>query len=360
MGKGCKFVVLVVVICMLVTLLPAVSGEEYEASEKVGSELLELMEVTYDDLISGNFVDSGETYSCIIWIQDVEIEKAVEAGIEAAEMTREEDSTWALADYSYTTYETEGLTYVDVELDETASDEYVQTYIEAERETAVEMYSTNNSTFVAENFMARDMSVTYVSKYSPCVFADLSVTKIAELVQQDGVKRIGRCDSGAVELGTSDLQVALDEMQEAVEMVRADEAAEVYDVTGSGVKIGQVEAYCPNVSSVNVNSEYDLTSSHATTVYTIMNMVAPDATYYATGLLKENEMGATKTRMVEQIEWLLDQGVNIINMSATTSEVEWLDSYTELTRWVDHIAYNHDVHFVQASGNNMDFTNEYD
>ena len=95
-------------------------------------------------------------------------------------------------DYPYTTYEADGLTYVDVEFDETESDEYVQTYIEAERETAAEMYSASNSSFVAENFMARDMSVTYVSKYSPCVFADLSVTKIAELIQKDEVTRIGK------------------------------------------------------------------------------------------------------------------------------------------------------------------------
>ena len=290
----------------------------------------------------------------------MEIEEAVEAGIDEAEMTRENYSTWSLYDYPYTTYEADGLTYVDVELDETESDEYVQTYIETEREVATEMYSSNNSSFVAENFMARDMSVTYVSRYSPCIFADLSLTKIAELISQEEVEYIGRCDDGAVDLGSSTLQVPTDEMQDAIEVIRADEATDVYNVTGEGVKIGQIEYYCPNVSSVTVHSEYNLTNNHATTVYTIMNMVAPDAAYYSTGLIKENEATIHKSRFAEQIEWLLDQGVNVINMSATTSEVKWLDSYTDFTRWVDHIAYNHDVHFVQASGNNMQNANEYD
>ncbi|MBQ8625393.1 MAG: hypothetical protein IJ419_04380, partial [Agathobacter sp.] len=112
MGTKRKLVAILVVICMLATMFPSVPITEYEASEKIGSELLELMNVTYDDLTSGNFVDSGETYSCIIWIEDVEIEEAVEAGIDAAEMTREDYSTWSMYDYPYTTYEADGLTYV--------------------------------------------------------------------------------------------------------------------------------------------------------------------------------------------------------------------------------------------------------
>lgn len=79
MHKRCKLIALVVVICMMITMMPAISMDEYKASEKVGSELLELMNVTYDDLTTGNYVDSGEIYSCIIWLQDVEIEEAVEA-----------------------------------------------------------------------------------------------------------------------------------------------------------------------------------------------------------------------------------------------------------------------------------------
>ena len=95
MRKRCKLVALLVVICMVATLLPIVPAEEYEASEKVSAELLELLDVTYEDLTAGNYIDSGETYSCIIWIQDVDVEEAVEAGIDAAEMTRDDYSVWS-------------------------------------------------------------------------------------------------------------------------------------------------------------------------------------------------------------------------------------------------------------------------
>ncbi|MBO5096881.1 MAG: S8/S53 family peptidase [Agathobacter sp.] len=353
MGKKKHVIAMLLAICLALSMMPLNQVEEYDASEKVGSELLELLGVTYEELIMGDFLDSGETYSCIIWLQDVEIEEAVETGIDAAERTREDYSVWSRYDYPYITYKAEGLTYVDVELDEAESDEYVQTYIEAEREAARELYGSSNNSFVAENFMARDTSVTYVSQYSPCVFANLSVSKIVELIGKDEVKYIGNCYGGITELGTTELQIPLTELQESVEVVRADEATDVYNVTGSGVKIGQMELYCPNVSNVNKHGEYCVTSEHATTVYEIMHTVAPDATYYATGLLGENEIGVPKSRLAEQIEWLLSQGVNIINMSATTSEQLWLDRYTDFTRWIDHIAYNHDVHFVQASGNNM-------
>lgn len=353
-------VAMLMVISILVTMLPTASREEYEASEKVGSDLLKLMNVTYEDLTSGNFEDTGDVYSCIIWISDVEIEKAVEAGIDVAEMTREKHSAWSIYDYPYTTYELDGLTYVDVFFDANETNEYVQTYIETEREVAAEMYVEKNNSFVAENFMARDMSVTYVSRYSPCVFADLSISKVAELIEQDMVVSIGLCGGRMVDLGNSNLLVSRTEIQEAVKLIRGDDATADFNVTGSGVKIGQIEPFCPNISTVNVNTEYNLTSNHATTVYTIMNMVAPDATYYATGVLKENELAISKTRFCEQIEWLLDQGVNIINMSAGFDYVNYLNLYTDFTRWLDHIAYNHDVHFIQASGNNMQNADEYD
>ncbi|MBQ8626553.1 MAG: S8 family serine peptidase [Agathobacter sp.] len=361
MGRKRKLVAILVVICMFATMLPSVPITEYEASEKVGSELMELMNITYEDLTSGNYLDSGETYSCIIWIEDVEIEEAVEAGIDAAEMTRDDYSTWSMYDYPYTTYEADGLTYVDVEFDETESDEYVQTYIEAEREAAVEMYSASNSSFVAENFMARDMSVTYVSKYSPCIFADLSVTKIAELIKQSDVVCIEYWDDGEIvsEGGYRELSDA--EIKEHIEVIRSDEATDIYGATGEGIKIGQIEPGCSaydavistdKYDNVLVQGEYDY---HADNVYKIMSMVAPDAMYYGVGMY-DSSTSAIPGNFYERVEWLLDQGVNIINMSAGYVGESVVNQYTARARWVDHIAYNHDVHFVISSGNTMHLT----
>ena len=372
MDKKKRVITVLLVICLAVTMMPMNQVEEYKASEKVGSELLEVLGVTYEELTTGEFVDAGEAYSCIIWLQDVEIEEAVEAGIDAAEMTREGYSIWSMYDYPYTTYEAEGLTYVDVEFDETETDEYIQTYIEAERESAAEVYNANNSSFVAENFMARDMSVTYVSQYSPCVFADLNITKISELIKCSDVVTIGYINSDAKykadSASTTDATLNLEEIEESMEIVAVDRAKEIYDVTGAGVKIGLVDVACPNVSSVEVNPSGCNTlklgkddrgvvtmveTSHPDNVYLILSTIASGATYYATGEYDGNTTDSNITSYFEQVEWLLSQGVNIINMSSGYMEENGSDlsTYDEYARWTDHIAYNHDVHFVKSAGN---------
>lgn len=361
--KRMRLVAMLIVMCMLITLLPAGKAERYEASEKVGAELLELLDITYEDLASSNFVDDGETYPCIIWIQEVEIEEAVKAGIDAAEKTKEGYSVWSRYDYPYTTYEADGLTYVEVNLDEESDDEYVQTYIEAEREAAAELYSANNSSFVAENFMARDMSVTYVSRYSPCIFADLSISKIAELIQQEEVVSIELCEEEELKLEdttselesseTSNYEITEYCIREVMQIIDVDEAVNRYGVTGSGVKIGQIELECPDEASVIKNPSYNNTqiegeeSTHADNVHRIMSTVAPEATYYASGAYSSNT-ATVQGSFYERVEWLLSQGVNIINYSAGANVY---NQYTARARWVDHIAYNHDVHFVMSSGN---------
>lgn len=377
MGKMKKVIGMILVICLTLTMIPMIQAEKYEAAEKVGSELLDVLGVTYEELLAGNFVDMGESYSCMIWLYDVDVEEAVEAGIDAAERTRENYSVWRFYDYPYTTYDEKGLTYVDVELSEEESNEYVQTYIEAEREVASELYAANNNSFVAENFMARDMSVTYVSQYSPCVFADLTVTKIAELIESDDVVSIEYVDND-VELETTDdsdtdATISLSSIEDAMEVIAADQAIETYNVTGAGVKIGQIEPVCPNDSSVIVNPNgcntlqkkkndetglYEMKeTSHPDNVYLIMSTIAPDATYYATGAYNSNSVTATSATFYERVEWLLAQGVNIINMSAGYYNDDILNKYDEMSRWVDHIAYNHDVHFVKSAGNYNSETN---
>ena len=365
MGKKRKLVVLLIVICIMTTMLPSTSLEEYEASEKVGSELLGMLDVSYEELRSGDFVDSGEKYSCIIWIEDVEIEEAVEAGIDAAEMIRENYSVSSSYDYPYTSYDSEGLTYVAVELDDEENDEYVQAYIETERAAAVELYTESNNSFVAENFMARDMSVTYVSQYSPCIFAELSITKIAELTLENEVMFIDCVsgndtagqDIGGIQDVSSGMEPTLEmsEIEKAMEIATIDLAIKNYNVTGDGIKIGQLESTCPDSDDVYKNPNYNNTeiagtaTAHADDVYLIMSTVAPDATYYATGRYTDNDIeDTTDESFFEQIEWLLGQGVNIINVSYGFRDY---NSYDARSKWIDHIAYNHDVHFVMAAGN---------
>ncbi len=90
-----KRTISVILICTLVlsVVIPIfveVSADDVEnSSPKVSDELLEIMEISYDDLLADNYTDNGMSYSCIIWIEDIDMESAVIAEIDAAEMTRD-------------------------------------------------------------------------------------------------------------------------------------------------------------------------------------------------------------------------------------------------------------------------------
>ena len=56
------------------------------------------------------------------------------------------------------------------------------------------------------------------------------------------------------------------------------------------------------------------------------------------------------------IDWLVSQGVNVINMSAGFPGCY---GYDDLCAYVDHLAVEHDVHFVGTPGNNDDTDPNY-
>jgi hypothetical protein len=75
--------------------------------------------------------------------------------------------------------------------------------------------------------------------------------------------------------------------------------------------------------------------------------IVPDATLICVAV---GSTDATTVRLYEAIEDLLSENVHVINMSAGFSN-STSGSYTDIDRWVDHIAHNHSVHFVVAAGN---------
>lgn len=330
---------LLIFVLAFVSVIPTFASDDVVAPQKVSDELLGKIGVSNEALFSGDFEDNGDSYSCIIWIEDIDIEEAVTAGIDAAEKTRNTDTRRA----TYEVNELNGYKMVDVSLAEDENEAYVDAYIESERARASEMYTENNGKFVAECFKRRDVSLNYVSKYSPCVFADLSISAISELMKRSDVswigcweKREGEDDAVAKDYFTT---AELENLKKHIQIICADQAKANYGVSGAGVKIGQIESGCPIDADV-VKINYIGTTPHANRVYTIMKTVASNAKYYATPI--GNNFQAS-------VEALLKQGVNIINMSATCGGN--LNTYGEMERWIDHIAYNHDVHFIKSAGN---------
>lgn len=79
--------------------------------------------------------------------------------------------------------------------------------------------------------------------------------------------------------------------------------------------------------------------------------MAPDAELYASSIFKYNpNTDEYDPYYLEQTEWLLSNGVNVINVSYTFGEDGYC-TYGAYAKWLDHIAVNHYVTFVQSAGN---------
>lgn len=244
-------------------------------------------------------------------------------------------------EYPYDIYETEQFKDIIVDLPDTENNAYVQTYIEGKREYAQRLYTDNNNVIASDISKEEGAILKYVSSFSPCVFCDLTISAIYELLFNDRVVRIGLYEDEEDVADTVFDSNDMTALSSILSIIRVDEAKNIYGVDGSGIKIGQIEPCCPNSSNVTKNSSASTTDDHATNVFTIMHSIANGAVYYASGY--------NSSTFVSNVEWLLTKGVNIINMSAgATTDY---NTYTERARWVDHIAYNHDVHFVKSAGN---------
>ena len=303
-----KILSCVLMVAMLMPMMAAASSADGASQDmKVSEELMDKLGVSQNELKSGDYQLSDNKISCIIWIEDIDMEVPVKAGIEAAERTKPvslRNMTQPNEAAAYEVMNINGYKLVDVNLEDSADDTYVQAYIATERSVAANMYSQKNASFVEDCLEEQDTAVNYVSNYSPCVFADLSIDEIAELNENENVCRIGYWDDSpcAVE-ASSDAFTAAERanLNTHINIIRANTARTTYGVTGDGVRIGQIE---PGVSqdAIKINSN-DSTDSHADRVYTVMHTVAPDAVYYAI---------SSGSGFYSGIESLISNGVNII------------------------------------------------
>ena len=199
----------------------------------------------------------------------------------------------------------------------------------------------------------------FYSQYAPMISAELTSAEIKTLARDGRVESI--CYNPKVTLE--------DEGNVSIPSIGANYVRDTLGYTGSGVKIGMFETGVPDSSEScfdgveiiyadieNINSKY---KPHATMVAAIM--VGQEATFhgvtYGEGIVPDAQLYATcfspetDDDWRVQIEWLLSQGVHVINMSTYLPNAEQ-GRYGPNERWVDHIAYSHNVHFVKSSGNN--------
>ena len=194
----------------------------------------------------------------------------------------------------------------------------------------------------------------FYSQYAPMISTELTPKEIKLLAQDSRVESI--CYSPDVTIE--------DEGTVSGPTIGADYTRDTLGYTGSGIKIGMIERYLPRQCYVENEIIYECTDihepdygAHASIVASIMvgkstsngvgicEGIVPDATLYATNFERDQDWRA-------RVEWLISQKVHVINMSGRLSDGG--GTYGNQERWLDHVAINHNIHFVNSSGNEKD------
>lgn len=327
--------VLLALLMLFFTLVPAIA-EDKQVYSKLSAEVKD----TIKDM------NSNEEVSVYVLLNDIDSDAVMDS---FAKSFKGEASEYMLAKKGDPEAAIRQVVQGDIsrkgECEERAdpvNGDLLQKGIETKRSLFAKSYLEQNSKF-ANNFVTKNKQM-FVSTYSPLLILTASKQTLLEMEK----------DSRVVSVEPFIDSITEDELANANAISRADYVRDTCGNTGTGVKIGQIESGVPelgiselsNATIIRNGGNY---TSHATKVASVLvgrsDGVAPNATLYSVDC-------ASKLYFYSGVEWLISQGVNIINMSMGYTEGAGVAGYYDtLARWVDHIAIMHDVHFVKSAGN---------
>lgn len=191
----------------------------------------------------------------------------------------------------------------------------------------------------------------FVSKYAPMIAIKLTANEISALSNLPQVEMIYYLP----ELQAEDFSM------DGASVTGANVLRESLGLSGAGVKIGMIEKGVPDreqsyFKGADITYDPEISweqhiRTHADNVASILVSqsseypgIVPDAELYCTII------GNSETYTWQRIGWLLDQGVQVINMSAGYVRPD--SPYLAIDRLVDTIAIDYSVHFAAAAGNN--------
>lgn len=302
------------------------------ANEKITSELKEQYALT-----------DGKEIFAQVWFSDVDLDVAEDTALQTIGVTKTELNSYESID---------SLTVSASVL--AKQNDVIQAYIEAKRAAAKDLYIEHNQKLTDK--LLKGTEVVYISRYSPSVIAKLSESSAMAIAEYPEIQMISYLTneiSSEVETSSTAAQssISINDMNDLTR-VNAIHTSSNYGYTGQGVKIGisemsvPTQSAFPNIKISKIISKDPSTDqsnvNHINNVLDIISSVAPDADYY---------IAATPSvlNFMSGIEDLIDCGVNVINVSRGISE--YGSQYGLIEQWLDHIAYQHDVHLIQAVGN---------
>lgn len=308
-------------------------------------------DVLVDSKISENLMTEFEQaesgfVTAMVWLSDVDLSSAETAGQEAMDMAAKERNI--SAPVMNLPLQSDDTT---PQSDDTTDIAVVQAYISAKRDAAAKLYTAHNQQLATKLF--REEDIIYISRYSPVVLVDLNLKNAITLAGSADISSIDYYDGFIKDdIATASDAVTAISLADINQITRAAtvNTSSSYSYTGEGVKIGIFDGALPYSTAFNhLDIHYDPSCTgeekHASVVLDIISSIAPDATYYCTGY-----SSITSSVCMERIEWLISQGVNIIN-SSRFEGIDGHNTYGAMSKWLDHIAYQHDIHFVKSSGN---------
>lgn len=199
--------------------------------------------------------------------------------------------------------------------------------------------------------------IEFRSEYAPTLIARLNKNEIERLIKDNSVENIGYYFP--VECTDTEVTDSIVELERDVSKIV--QVNDTLGLTGKNVKIGMFEGYHPDLSHDSIDNANIINRNngfiyrHATDVARVMvgdsDGVAKDAILYSAR--NSQEFVDQKTVDYSQFEWLLSQGVSVINMSYGYLPETYVSGYgySFHEMWIDHLVSYHNVTFVVAAGN---------
>ena len=341
----------VMIFALIVPMIFSVSG--------VDAETVEMSESKISDQLKSEMakLSEKEKITVYVWYKDIDYAKVESNALQKNSVTldkieaeenkiKEIDSAILMDDSSESVAKTKAY-LAETKNEREKVQNMVDTYITARRESAKQLYVSQNT--ANERILGlTDDEIIYSSQYSPMTIAHITATDIAKLAKDNTVKYIDF--RGDFKKGES--------LSYAMPAIDDDYVRNTQGFDGYGVKVGIIEwgrvGTHSDLSSTNI-TRLDPTkpvNSHATIVARVFvgkNGPAKNATVYT---ISPDEASSFQTVLFESaLEKLISYGVSVINMSISVSRGNSV-YYDAIDKWVDHITYQHNVSVVFAAGNN--------
>lgn len=330
-----------------------------------------------------------ETVGVSVWLRDInyeaveqEVTTQLEKKVSCGELSKNvlalpQDD---LKTMQSTTFKTETVLRIRNEIPQEVKNAGVkdtQEFIEIKRAVSRSAYELQNQQLFNDLFpkekqdLLRTVTqeqpeILYSCKYAPNILMKLTKEQVYSAAQSENVESLDYFDENAAFEPNAETE------QDTAGAASIDTtyfdrtgvtSLKSMGYTGKNVKIGMLDSGVPDVNSpvfsdavadnrIHIRQQDTTIGSHAS--YMASLLVGKTATY--TGAAPDAALycvdGSPWPSLTYQaLEWLIEQGVNIINLSWNYPVIGIDNYYSDVSKWFDHLIYAHNVTVVNSAGN---------